>query len=899
MTIRNLDKLFNPTSIAVVGASNRTGSVGNIIMQNILRGEFKGPVFPVNSKYESVAGVFAYPDIASLPKSPDLAVICTPAEPIPDIIKALGERGTRAAIVITAGLDNAKTKDGLSVTDAMLRAAQPYLFRILGPNCLGALIPGAGLNASFSHVPALPGNIAFVSQSGALCTAVLDWAKMQGIGFSHLISMGNMADIDLGDAVDYLASDPTARSILLYIESVTNGRKFMSACRAAARNKPVIVIKSGIAAEAAAAARTHTGALAGSDRVYDAAFRRAGLLRVSDIEELFAAVETLARADTQQGERLAILTNGGGIGVMATDELIARQGVLASLSAQTTRDLDAKLPSTWSRANPIDIIGDASGTRYADAARILSKSNDCDAILVMHAPTATADSVEAAQAVIDVAEEGRKNILSCWVGAFAVAPARKLFNKAGIPTYATPKQAVQAFMHLVNYRRSQESLMETPPSASHAYANEEDVARQIVAARLETGTDMMTEPEAKAVLSAYGIPTVETHIVRSPEEAARVASEMGFPVAVKIISEQITHKSDVGGVKLFLNSENDVTTACEQIAMSVASLCPGAEIEGYTVQRMAIRSGAYELFMGVTDDPVFGPVIVFGDGGTAVEIVDDSAVALPPLNLKLAKDVIARTRISKLLGGYRDRPAVDINQLCQVLVQLSELVIDIPEIVEIDINPLLVDENGVLALDGRIRVLAGRADTRDRMAIRPYPSELEETMVLKSGRELLVRPIRPEDASAHREFFSKLAPKDIRFRFFGQVKELPHTQLARFTQIDFDREMAFIASGITPEGKSETLGVVRTMTDPNNECCEFAIIIRSDITGHGLGRFLLRKMIHYCTARETKKMVGQILNDNKPMLKLAKSLGFSILKIPGEEVVEATLDLQGTEPVTV
>lgn len=522
----------------------------------------------------------------------------------------------------------------------------------------------------------------------------------------------------------------------------------------------------------------------------------------------------------------------------------------------------------------------------------LSESNDCDAILVMHAPTATADSVEAAQAVIDIAEERRKNILTCWVGAFAVTPARKLFNEAGIPTYATPKQAVQAFMHLVNYRRSQDSLMETPPSASHAFTNGKDIAHRLTAARLETGTDMMTEPEAKAVLSAYGIPTVETHIVRSSDEAARVASEMGFPVAVKVVSEQITHKSDVGGVKLFLNSESDVTTACEQIAKSVSSLCPGTKIEGFTVQRMANRPGAYELFMGVTDDPVFGPVIVFGDGGTAVEIVDDSAVALPPLNMKLAKDVIARTRISKLLGGYRDRPAVDMDQLCQVLVQLSELVIDIPEIVEIDINPLLVDENGVLALDGRIRVSAGRADTRDRMAIRPYPSELEETMVLKSGRELMVRPIRPEDEPEHREFISKLAPKDIRFRFFGQIKELPHTQLARFTQIDFDREMAFIASGVSPEGTPETLGVVRTMTDPNNECCEFAIIIRSDLTGHGLGKFLLHKMINYCTTRKTKTMVGQILDDNQAMLKLAKSLGFSILKIPGEEVIEAKLNLQ-------
>ncbi len=895
MTIRNLDKLFRPESIAVIGASSRLDSVGNIIMRNILQAGFAGPVFPVNPKYEAIAGVFAYPDVKSLPKAPDLAVICTPAEPIPALIKELGERGTRAAIVITAGLEDAKTEDNAQVFEAMLAAAKPYLLRILGPNCLGALIPGIGLNASFAHVPALAGNIGFVSQSGALCTAALDWAKLHDIGFSHLISLGNMADVDVGDAVDYLANDPTADAILLYIEAVTNGRKFMSACRAAARNKPVIVIKSGIAPEGAAAAATHTGALSGSDRVYDAAFKRAGLLRVFGLDELFSAVETLARAKLQKGERLAILSNGGGIGVMATDELIKRNGVLATLSKQTKEQLDAKLPATWSHANPVDIIGDASGGRYANAIRILVESTDCDAVLAMHAPTATANSVDAAQAIITVAHEQKRNILTCWVGGYAVAPARRLFHSAGVPTYASPKQAIQAFMHLVDYRRSQNALMETPPAAPREIKYATDTALRLVEARQISNVDMMTEPEAKAVLDAYGIPTVETHIVRSSTEAANKAAEMGFPVAVKIISEQITHKSDVGGVKLFLNTKEEVTVACDHMLETIQSHVPDAEIEGFTVQRMANRPGALELFIGVTQDPVFGPVIVFGSGGTAVEIIDDSAVALPPLNMKLARDVISRTRISKLLNGYRDRPSVDLDQLCQTLMQISQLIIDIPGIVEIDVNPLLADENGVLALDARIRVANGLRGTRGRLAIRPYPGELEEAVALPSGRQILVRPIRPEDEPEHRAFISKLAPEDIRFRFFGQIRELPASQMARLTQIDFDREMAFIALEEISDGIHETVGVVRTVTDPNNECCEFAIIVRSDMKGQGVGRSLLEKMIRYCQCRGTKFMTGQILRGNRMMLELSKSLGFTSKQIPNESVVEVTLNLQGVK----
>ncbi len=892
MTIRNLDRLFRPRSLAVIGATNRAGAVGNIVMRNILSGGFKGPVMPVNPKHEAVAGVLAYPDVASLPKVPDMAVICTPPEPIPDLIDALGARGTRAAIVLTAGLDAAKTADGTSVTLAMLQAAQPYLFRILGPNCLGALVPGIGLNASFSHLPAQAGGIAFVSQSGALCTAVLDWAAPRNIGFSHFISVGNMADVDLGDVVDYLANDPETRAILLYIEGVTDGRKFMSACRAAARNKPVLVIKAGVVSEGAKAAATHTGALAGSDNVYDAAFRRAGLLRVGDVEELFAAVETLARAHPQKSGNLTILTNGGGIGVIATDELVQYGGSLTVLGDDTIAALDPVLPSNWSRRNPVDIIGDAPGSRYADALRILSKAGECAALLVMHAPTATADSVEAAKAVIDVAGDGKINLLTCWVGGQAVGPARPLFRQAGIPTYETPRQAVQAFMHLVNHKRSQEILMETPPTALSDFTRHARTARRIIERRLAEGAGMLTEPEAKAVLAAYGVPTVETHIVGTPEEAAEKSATMGYPVALKIYSEDISHKTDVGGVDLFLDSHEAVLAAARQMLANVAVRAPDARIQGFTVQQMANRPGAYEVVLGVTSDPVFGPVILFGHGGTAVEVIADSAVALPPLNMKLARDLIERTRISRQLRGYRDKPPVDMDRLCVSLMQLSQLVVDIPEIAEVDINPLLVDDKGVLALDARIGIAPSKEGLR-RLAIRPYPEELEEAATLGGGLEVMVRPIRPEDETAHYAFLSKLAPEDIRFRFFGQVGRLPHSQMARLTQIDFDREMAFIATAPAPDGAPETLGVVRTVTDPDNECCEFAIVIRSDFKGRGLGHMLLEKMIRYSRDRGTKTMIGQVMHENRAMLALSERLGFSRKFVDDASVIEVTLDLTG------
>ncbi len=896
MPTRNLDKLFAPRSVAVIGASGDKGSVGHVILRNLLAGGFTGPIMPVNPHRKTIAGVSVYADIDALPQTPDLAVICTPPEAVPTVIDQTGKRGIKAAIVVTAGLSRIQSEAGESLQEAMLDAARRHGMRLLGPNCLGLMVPRIGLNASFAHLPALAGKIAFVSQSGALGTAVLDWARARGIGFSAFVSLGDMADLGFGDMLDYLGSDPETRAILLYIEAIRHRRNFMSAARAAARNKPVLVVKAGRSTEGKRAAQSHTGALAGADGVYDAAIRRAGMLRVFSVEELFAAVETLARIRRPRGDRLAILTNGGGIGVMAADRLIEEGGRLAELSAETMAALDAKLPATWSRGNPVDIVGDAPGNRYTDACRILAHAPEADALLVMHAPTAVADSTGAARAVIDALHDEQIPILTSWVGGETVAAGRALFSQEGFPTFDAPETAVRAFMHLIRYRRNQDMLMETPPSIPAEFTPSVAAARLIVEEALARAPGaegvMLDEPQSKAVLAAYGIPTVKTHVVRTPAEAAAKARAIGFPVALKILAEGITHKSDVGGVDLFLGSMETVERAAKTMLRTVATRAPAGRILGFTVQAMVVRPGSVEAIIGAAIDPVFGPVILFGQGGIAVETIMDREIALPPLNMPLARELISRTRISRLMRGGRGQPGVDMDSLCLTLVRVSQMIVDIPEIMEMDVNPLLIDATGVLALDARIRIAAYGPDGAGRLAIRPYPKGLEETFALRSGRRVLLRPIRPEDEPEHYNFIAKLTPQDIRFRFFGMVRELPHSEMARFTQIDYDREMAFIATAADPDGKWETLGVVRTATDPDNERAEFAIVVRSDLGAQGLGHRLLEKMIDYCRARGTRRIVGQIMIDNARMRDLARNLGFTEKLMGSEGVVETTLELQ-------
>jgi acetyltransferase len=881
MTVRNLNHIFAPTSVALIGASEKPGTVGGVLAGNLFSAGFAGEIFPVNPKYRTIAGLTTYPDIASLPKAPDLAVIATPPDAVPGLVAELGRRGTKAAVVITAGFAEGDSAHGRELTKAMLAASRPHLLRIVGPNCLGVMVPGVSLNASFAHVPPLTGNLAFVAQSGAVLTAVLDWATSRQIGFSHCVSLGDMADVDFGDMLDYLASDPSTRAILLYIEAITQPRKFMSAARAAARIKPVIVVKAGRYAEGARAAASHTGALAGSDAVYDAAFRRAGMLRVKDMQALFDAVQTLAMVRQVPGDRLAILTNGGGLGVMATDTLIERGGRLAALTPATLQRLDEVLPATWSHGNPVDIIGDAQGSRYADALEALVNDQGSDAVLVINCPTAVASSTEAARAVIETLRERisiyrRKAVLTCWLGDGAALEARNLLTESRLPTYETPTQAVRGFMQMVRYRKSQEMLMETPPTIPEAFTQDAQGARRVIAGALADNRSWLTELEARAVLTAYAIPTVPSLFAASPEEAARAAASLGTAVALKILSPDIVHKSDVSGVSLNLETPEVVRDNAGAMLARIRELRPDARLDGFTVQPMVNRRHAHELIVGMVDDSHFGPVILFGHGGVAVEVIGDKALALPPLNMHLAHEVMSQTRVCSLLQGYRDVPAADLDGIALTLVKVSQLICDLAEVVELEINPLLADDEGVMALDARIRVVRAERPAMDRLAILPYPKELEETLVLPDGRCLLIRPIRPEDEPDFQKIFASLTPEEVRLRFLHLMNVLSHDQAARLTQIDYDREMALMVEGRNQAGEAELYGGVRISADPDMERAEYAILLRHDMTGLGLGPMLLRRIIDYARGRGIREIFGEVLSDNKTMLKLCRAFGFTV-----------------------
>lgn len=888
MSTRNLRPLFAPRSLALVGASDRPGSLGATLLANLAASGFQGTVYPVNPNRSELAGQPVYPNVAALPATPDLAIVCTPAATVPGIIRQLGEKGTRAAIVLSAGLHEARDERGRTLKQAMLDAAHPYLLRILGPNSAGMLSPALGLNASVASSGALPGRIAFVSQSGGLMMGMLDRARSRGIGFSHVVALGDSADVDLGDVLDYLASDGATAAILLYVDELRYARKFMSAARAAARSKPTLILKAGRNPDGAGArsraAATESGALASADAVFDAAIRRAGMLRVSTTEELFAAAETLARAKPMHGQCLAILSNGAGPGLLAADALDDGAGQLAPLAPETAERLAALVPPGGSRANPVNLLGDAEPERYRQALEILLQDKGVDAVLVIHSPTATVDSAEIARAIAPLARGSARNVLSCWLGGDSVAPAREFASDAGMPTFDTPEDAVASFLQIVHYRRNQNLLMQVPPSITGTLASGRATARALVREALQAGRCVLTDPETKAILRAYGMALVETRRASNVEEAVAAAKGIGFPVAVKILSPDVMHKSDVGGVALDLDSEEAVRSAAERVRRHLARLRPDARFEGYAVQAMARRPEGHELILGAATDRVFGPVILFGQGGISVEVADDHAVALPPLNAVLARDLVERTRVARLLAGYRNRAPADMDAILATLVQVSRLVCDIPEVVELDINPLLADAGGAVVLDARVRLaLPDRAGSAlDRLAIRPYPRELEETIEWNGGT-LLLRPVRPEDGTAHLKFFAALTPDDVRYRMFVRIRELQPSQLARFTQIDYDREMAFIATRTGEDGEPETLGVGRVVADPDNTSAEFAVTVRSDLKGHGLGRILMGKLIDYCRSRGTREIVGEVLPQNSRMIALVKKLGFEVTT--GEEGV--------------
>lgn len=880
MSIRNLEYLFKPKSVALIGASKHPHAIGSVIAKNLFGSGFDGPVLPVHPQYQSVEGVLAYPDVASLPLAPDLAIIATPPATVPGLIAQLGEGGTRAAIVVSAGFGELGDQ-GRQLQRQLLDAARPNLMRIVGPNTLGVQVPGRALNASFAHVPARQGGPAFVTQSGAVVTSVIDWANARRVGFSHLVGLGDMADVDFGDMLDYLTDDRDTTAILLYMEGVNHTRKFMSAARAAARTKPVIVVKSGRHPASVKAAATHTGALAGADDVYDAAFRRAGMLRVRSLEELFSAAATLSLLKPPRNNRLLIITNGGGMGVLATDELIDQGGTLAELSDETLKKLNAVLPVSWSHGNPVDIIGDAPPERLAATVKIiLEQERNLDGLLVLTCPTAVTPAMDSAKALAECVAATRfaTPLLTCWIGDETARAARRMLRERGIAAYETLGQAVSSFMQLVKFRQSQTLLMETPPSVPEALEHDPAAVRAILEKAGASGSDeaqWLSEADAKAILSAYGIATVPTQIAHSPQEAAMIAENMGVPVAVKVLSPDISHKSDVGGIMLDVTGTEAVAAAAERITDNVLKAVPGARLQGFTVQPMIHRPGAYELIIGMHQDSQFGAVLVFGEGGTAVEVLHDSALGFPPLNMQLAMDMMSRTRIFRRLQGYRDRPPVNLEAVTITLLRLSQLAVDFPEFDSLDVNPLLSDQTGVIALDARIRVRPGKFENRlEHLAIRPYPKELEETVTLKDGRTMILRPIVPEDEPPLNKTFARLDPDEIRNRFLQPMRTLNHMLAARFTQLDYDREMALVLAEDGIPGRQEIHAVVRLSADPDNEEGEFAIIVQHEFAGQGLGRLLMDRILKHARSRGIGKVWGVTLRENQRMRALSKAMGF-------------------------
>ena len=770
------------------------------------------------------------------------------------------------------------------------QSARAHKLRIVGPNCLGIMFPGVGLNASFAARHPARGSLALISQSGAIAAAMVDWGAEKSVGFSGVVSIGDQLDVDVADLLDYFALDDTTRAILLYLEAVTDARKFMSAARAAARLKPVVVVKSGRMAQGAKAAATHTGALAGSDAVYEAAFRRAGLLRVLDLRELFDCAELLGRhVRAPDGKRLAILTNGGGLGILAVDRLTELGGVIAPLTRDTITKLDAVLPPTWSKADPVDIAGDADAARYLAALDILLADTASDAVLVMNVETAVASASSIAKAVAERVSAAQtpkhstsKPVLAAWVGADQSVAS--IFDKVEIPHFQTEDDAVRAFMHLVKHREAMEALLATPPDVSSLFAPDVDAARKVVGNALREGRPWLDPIEIADLFKAYDIPMVPTVAAESPDEAATKAEpflEQKFAIAIKILSRDITHKSDVGGVVLGLTTSDEVRDAATRVMANAKRVRPDARIEGVMVQPMIVRPSARELILGIADDPTFGPVIAFGRGGTAVEIINDKALALPPLDMNLAADLVGRTRVSRLLPAYRDVPAVPPDAVPLTLVKLSQMAANLPEIHELDINPLFADQTGVLALDARVGIRAPttRFAGQTRFAVRPYPTEWERQLQLRDGSRVCVRPMRPDDEPAIVRLLQNVSRQDLRLRFFHSVKEFSHQFVGRLSQLDYARAMAFVA--LDPASK-EVIGVVRLHSDSRYETAEYAILLRSELKGKGLGWALMQLLIEYARADGLKSLYGEVLNENTTMLAMCRELGFKVASDPEE-----------------
>jgi acetyltransferase len=877
---RPLDAIFQPRNIAVIGATETAGSVGRTLLWNLIASPFGGTVFPVNPKRSSVLGIKAYPNIEAVPEEVDLAVVVTPAATVPGIIGQCAEAGVKGAIVISAGFKESGAA-GVELERQVLEQARRGGIRVIGPNCLGVMNPLSGLNATFAKGIATPGHVAFISQSGALLTAILDWSLKELVGFSAFVSTGSMLDVGWGDLIDYLGDDPRTQSILIYMESIGDARSFLSAAREVSLTKPIIVIKAGRTEAAAKAAASHTGSLTGSDEVLDAAFRRCGVLRVDNISDLFSMADVLSKQPRPRGNRLAIVTNAGGPGVLATDTLLGNGGELAPLSDELKKSLDAFLPPQWSHNNPIDVLGDANPERIAKALKIVAEDPGNDGLLMVLTPQEMTDPTQTAEAVKSLAKTTGKPLLASWMGGADVAAGQSILSRAGIPTFRFPDAAARAFTYMWRYSYNLRGLYETPELIDeNAEADRAGAAAIIAKARAE-GRELLNESQSKELLAAYGIPVVRTVEAASPAEAVKAAEKIGFPVALKLLSKTITHKTDVGGVKLRLTNAGEVTRAFEEIRESVTRLAGAQHFQGVTVQSMVDTRDSYELIVGSSPDSQFGPVMLFGSGGQLVEVLKDRALALPPLNGTLARRMMEQTKIFKALQGVRGRKAVNIDLLAQVLVQFSQLVVEQPWIKEIEINPLIASADQIIAVDART-VLWGKDKLQADLphsAIRPYPTRYISQWKLHSGQEVTIRPIRPEDEPLIMNFHQELSDRSVMFRYFHPMNlsaRIAHERLIRVCFNDYDRELALVAEAERPDGQRFILGIGRLSKAPGGRDAEFAIVISDAWQNQGLGTQLLRLLQQIARDEKVQRLSGMIMSQNVEMLHVSEKLGFKL-----------------------
>ena len=885
---------MNPRRIALVGVTINPNSVGGKVLSSLVGSGFQGVVYPVNPGTEAIMGVACYADLRSLPRTPDLVVICTPAAEVPAQVELCGELGVGAVIIMSAGFGEAgpEGQNKQLLLEAAL-ARYPEM-RVVGPNCLGLIVPRLKLNASFAEGMPRDGKVAFISQSGALCTSVLDWAMERKIGFSYFVSVGNMLDVDFADLIDYFGEDENTESIILYVESLAKARKFMTATRAFARNKPILVYKAGRFPESAAVAASHTGALAAEDAIYDAVFQRAGLTRVDNIGEIFDGAELLGRSRLPAGPRLGIVTNAGGPGVMATDALIGHGGRLADLTEESLQRLDEFLPPFWSHANPVDVLGDAPAKRFGRAAQVVVEDPGTDAVLVILTPQAMTRPESVARAVARIAEGTRKPILAAWLGGARVREGVHVLAEAGVPTFDTPEQAVGAFMTLVKHARNLEALYETPRDIPLDFSVDRRAMRNKVAGMLAAEKPLLSEAEAKELLAMYGIPVTRPRPADSAGEAVQAACELGFPVVMKIRSEDITHKSDVGGVRLNLESSGDVENAFDEMMAEVGSRCPDARLAGVTIQKMARPAHGLEMILGLKKDPVFGSVILVGSGGVEAELWCDRSLGLPPLNERLARRMLETLKIWPLLQGFRGRPPVNLDALVESLMRLSYLAADLPEIEELDINPLVVGPDGVLALDARavMRPVDPTFREYDHLALAPYPEEFRSTGCLEDGTQLTLRPIRPEDEPLWLELLGECSQESIysRFRFFFTWST--HEVATRYCYIDYEREMALVAE-VQQEGNKSLVGVGRLIADPDRQTAEYAVLVSDAWQNRGLGGLLTDRCLEVAERWGVQKVIAQTTTDNSRMLHLFREREFEVNRGTSGASVDVAKDLPG------